>query len=130
MAVGRPPLSKFAMNCFTGNVDGVRASLKQADTDPEMPSEALIKLPELRETTLRQSPLMMIMTMGTHVIMPEEDLAPLQMVEASLKSRQLEAVKLLLQYGARPDVKDVCGKTVCLSLRHRRHGYRHDSGSD
>ena len=101
--VGLAPLSEFAKHCITGNVDGVRASLEQADTDPEKPTEALLQLLEKRETTQRQSPLMMTISIGKNIGLPAEYLVP----------RQLEAVKLLLQYGARPDVRDVCGKTVC-----------------
>jgi hypothetical protein len=100
-------LSQFAVACITGVVEAVETSLKQAastsnngSSDPSKPSEALIRLLETRETSMRVSPLLMIVSLGKNV--PQADPA-----------RQVAIATMLLKYGARPDAKDVCGKTVC-----------------
>lgn len=92
-------LSKFVICCITGQTDLVREMLRQVDS-PGKPPEQLINLLETRETSLRCSPLLMILAM-------EKQLDP-QCHEGQRKN-----VELLLSYGARPDAKDVVGKTVC-----------------
>jgi hypothetical protein len=94
----------FAECCVSGNVSRMRTILRQADTDPIYPSETLRQLLEKRETTQRLTPLLLIMSMG-------KQLKP--RTSYDVVSSQLKAVQLLLEYGARPDAKDVCGKTVC-----------------
>jgi hypothetical protein len=101
-------LSAFATACIVGHIDNVRKMLQAADTDPVKPSKQLLELLERRETTQRLSPLMMIVSIGKNVQVAQ---APLG--NEAFGSIQLEAVKLLLEYGARPDARDVCGKTVC-----------------
>jgi hypothetical protein len=68
-------LSPFAMACITGMVGTVETSLKQASSspssDPLKPSEALIRLLETRETSMRVSPLLMIVSLGKNV--PDAD---------------------------------------------------------
>lgn len=101
--VGLTPLSEFARDCIIGHVPKVRAAIEKADTDPTKPSQELIQLLEKRETTQRLSPLMMIISIGKNV----------SSGGSAISLMQLETVQALLEYGARPDARDVCGKTVC-----------------
>ena len=98
------PLSTFAKQCIGGQADLVRVTLEELagkDQDKtEQPSLELIHLLEKRETALRLSPLLMVVSLGKNV-------------SASFGSRHEEVAELLLHYGARPDARDVCGKTVC-----------------
>jgi hypothetical protein len=103
-------LSQFGVACITGEVEYVETSLKEANrnvgrnSDPAKPSEALILLLETRETSMRVSPLLMIVSLGKNI--PVAD-------PALLAQKQVAIATMLLKYGARPDAKDVCGKTVC-----------------
>ncbi|GKY91688.1 hypothetical protein MPSEU_000140600 [Mayamaea pseudoterrestris] len=97
--------SHFAQCCISGHVEGVRECIENADTDAARPSQALVQLLEKRETTQRLSPLLMILSIGRSFFGLQGN--------RSLEAKQLEVVKLLLKYGARPDARDVCGKTVC-----------------
>jgi hypothetical protein len=103
-------LSQFGVACIKGEVEFVETSLKQAssngrgDSDPSKPSKDLIRLLETRETSMRVSPLLMIVSLGKNI--PGAD-------PAHLAQRQVAIATMLLKYGARPDAKDVCGKTVC-----------------
>lgn len=112
--VGLVPLSNFVKHCITGAVEEVEQALKQADTVVVVPavnddgngatpsiSPALTRLLETRETSLRLSPLMMLVSMGKNLAMPNSE------------HRQVQVAEILLRYGARPDAQDVCGKTVC-----------------
>ena len=108
-------LSEFARFCLMGSVKGVQEKLDEAmmsssssvsssaspAVEEGVPPPVLIELLEKRETALRLSPLMIIVSMGKNVAMP------------ALAKFQIQVAKLLLQYGARPDAGDVCGKTVC-----------------
>jgi hypothetical protein len=98
-------LSTFASACITGNVANVEALLKQASgADSSKPSQALIRLLETRETSMRVSPLLMIVSLGKNVGLSDKE---------GLARGQVAVAAILLKYGARPDAKDVCGKTVC-----------------
>jgi hypothetical protein len=95
-------LSTFAVCCIFGNHSRVQTMLEQAaSTNPEEPSSDLIRLLETRESSMRLSPIMLIIAMGK--IMASHD-------PTALEAGQLKVVKLLLKYGARPDARDVCGK--------------------
>lgn len=104
MDVQLGPLSVFAKQCIGGQADLVRVTLERLagkDQDKtEEPSRELIQLLEKRETALRLSPLLMVVSIGKNW-------------SAAFGSRHEEVAELLLQYGARPDARDVCGKTVC-----------------
>ena len=105
-------LSQFGGACITGKEEFIEACLKQASSnrrgnsssDPSKPSKDLIRLLETRETSMRLSPLLMIVSLGKNV--PVAD-------PAHLAQRQVAIAAILLKYGARPDAKDVCGNTVC-----------------
>jgi len=58
--------SPFARFCMTGEVAKVRQMLKDADTDPERPSARLIRLLETRETFMRFSPILMLVSLVRH----------------------------------------------------------------
>lgn len=85
-------LSTFAHNCVSGRVTDVRKALEEAT---KRGPAALRSLLETRETSLRLSPILMVATVN-------------KQQEAIVK-----VAELLLSYGARPDARDVCGKTVC-----------------
>jgi hypothetical protein len=104
-------LSEFARACIQGSEETVETLLKHASrdavgssSDPSKPSEALIRRLETRETSMRLSPLLMIVSMGKNVGGGNQE---------RLAQGQVAVAKILLKYGARPDAKDVCGKTVC-----------------
>mmetsp|Transcript_49413 Transcript_49413/g.119862 ORF Transcript_49413/g.119862 Transcript_49413/m.119862 type:complete len:540 (+) Transcript_49413:84-1703(+) len=105
-------LSKFAVSCSYGDVANVKRMLEEASassassTDDGNPPLELIKLLETRETSMRLTPLMLIVSAG-------KNFAIMSGSESELSSNQIKVAKLLLSYGARPDAKDVCGKTVC-----------------
>ena len=95
-------LTPFGFNCVIGTVPKVKEALeKEADNSNNEgpPSSALIELLETRETSMRLSPLLMVISMGKNI-----------QSGGRLDAAQLQVVKLLLQYGARPDARDVCGK--------------------
>jgi hypothetical protein len=113
--LGLQPLSEFAKNCISGHVKEVKRALERAkeQSSPESlsenhPPDALQRLLEKRETSLRLSPLLMIVSMGKNVHLEHDEAANRIVVE-----NQVAVAKLLLEYGARPNAKDVCGKTVC-----------------
>jgi len=100
---GLRQISIFAKHCISGNVKEMKRLLDQAaGSSNGPPSPALIQLLERRETSLRLSPLLMLVSIGKNLQMP-----------GSSADDQIQAAKLLLEYGARPDARDVCGKTVC-----------------
>lgn len=96
-------ISSFAVACAQGNVARIERMLKEADNDEVRPSDRLIQLLETRETSMRLSPLLMIVSAGKNIF-PQT---------ADLMRKQIQVARILLKYGASPDAKDVCGKTVC-----------------
>ncbi len=98
--------SEFVMNCMLGSVQGTEKAIEEAikkgggDLVPTSRNEELRKLLESRETSLRLSPLLMIVSAGKNLVDVDED-------------DQIQIAKLLLQYGANPRAQDVLGKTVC-----------------
>lgn len=102
------PLSMFAQACMTGMHSKVQEMLEELAGESqdltERPSPELVQLLERRETSLRLTPLLMIVSMGKNLSIDNS---------SSLERNQVKVVELLLRYGARPDARDVCGKTVC-----------------
>jgi hypothetical protein len=102
------PLSMFAIACITGMYSKVQKMLEEVagknQDVSETPSPELIQLLERRETCLRLTPLLMVVSMGKNLRIGNA---------STLDSQQVKVVELLLKYGARPDARDVCGKTVC-----------------
>lgn len=97
-------VSTFAISCIIGGVPFVEDALKKAtDENAAEPSKELISLLETRETSMRLSPLLLIVSAGKNIQLPPD----------VLSRHQVEVAKILLKYGARPDAKDVSGKTVC-----------------
>lgn len=97
-------ISRFAVACVMGIFPYVEEALEEADDDPAKPSDRLIQLLETRETSMRLTPLLLIVSAGKNIVDPSAD---------RLSRRQVKLAQILLRYGARPDAKDVCGKTVC-----------------
>lgn len=60
-------ISEFSLACVSGNVTLVTELLQQADRDPARPSEGLVKLLETRETSLRMTPLLLIVSAGKNL---------------------------------------------------------------
>lgn len=96
-------VSKFAMACASGNLQAVQSelvSVKSTEVQPFSKSDEFRKLLETRVTSMRLSPLVLIVSLGKALLMHGSH-------------QQFEAVaKLLLKNGASPVAKDVVGKTV------------------
>jgi hypothetical protein len=101
--VGMAPLSSFQKHCIFGNIPQVKSALEYAS---KKGPDSLTELLESRETAMRQSPLMMIVSIGKNLDVPHS-------LREEMDKNQVAVARLLLEYGARPDVRDVCGKTVC-----------------
>ena len=98
------PLTDFQKYCIYGSVKQVKSVLDWAS---KQGPDTLMKLLESRETAMRQSALMMVVSIGKNVCPPSQD------ARKEMEKNHVAVAKLLLQYGVRPDVRDVCGKTVC-----------------
>jgi len=98
-------LTPFGFDCVCGHPLRVKEALEKVYKDEGKPSEDLIRLLETRETSMRLSPLMLVVAMGKHIKCRGRPI---------LDPDQLEVVKLLLRYGARPDARDVSGKVGSL----------------
>ena len=94
--------SGFVMNCIQGNKTAVERMLKATSSQEER-----FRLLEKRETSLRCPPLLLMMGLAKH---------PQSMISCTgCQARNMDyegVAKVLLKYGARPDVKDVAGKTA------------------
>ena len=99
-------LSPFMFSCVTGQVENVRMTLEDETARLEQPwsqQVSLKKLLDTRETSLRMSPLLLMVSLGRRIITRGGD---------EITSPLLATAKLLLEYGATPNVQDVLGKTV------------------
>lgn len=94
-------LSDMAVSCIFGSVKEVEKKLQEAAN--EEGESAVTRLLETRETSLRLSPLLMMVSISKNFDLDGQ----------ALRENQVKVVKVLLKYGARPDARDVCGKTVC-----------------
>eukprot|EP00804_Cyclotella_cryptica_P013918 CCRYP_002436-RA/>CCRYP_002436-RA protein AED:0.29 eAED:0.29 QI:0/-1/0/1/-1/1/1/0/523 len=97
-------ISPFAMNCALGLADMVQKTLKELtgeETQPYSKSERLLALLETRETSMRLSPLLLIVSAGKNLAGSPE------------AKKHQDTAKVLLKYGANPLARDVLGKTVC-----------------
>jgi len=95
--------SKFAFDCIFGQVEAVNAMILQVVNSVPKPwsrSNYVNALLEKRETSMRLSPLLLIVSAGKNAV-------------GVAQKNLVEIAHLLLKYGARPDAKDVLGKTVC-----------------
>ncbi|KAL7541255.1 hypothetical protein ACHAXR_011342 [Thalassiosira sp. AJA248-18] len=100
--LAKQALSKFALGCAVGSLKAVGDMVKDAvkvEARPYSRSEKMLTLLETRETSLRLSPLLLIVSAGKNIIGERQDFQGVS--------------KLLLKYGASPVAKDVFGKTVC-----------------
>mmetsp|Transcript_26875 Transcript_26875/g.65313 ORF Transcript_26875/g.65313 Transcript_26875/m.65313 type:complete len:597 (+) Transcript_26875:189-1979(+) len=92
--------SSFGMNCMQGDFLRVRYMLEETCDGLSQPlsrQERLRRLLESRETSLRLSPLLLMVSAGKNF---------------PATKQHSKIAKLLLRYGASPDAKDVLGKTV------------------
>jgi len=94
--------SPFAKVCISGDVSTVRRMLKDAYTDSERPSARLIQLLETRETCMRLSPILMLVSV----------------VKNCEQARHVEVVKLLLKYGGRFTKLHSCSVACLLAVFH------------
>lgn len=93
--------SPFAMDCIQGKKQQVHATLQNASTGVRA---ALL---ERRESCYRIPPILLVMGLAKHKPLVQ------QLTGTRLDQMDHEGVaKVLLQYGARPDAKDVSGKTA------------------
>ncbi|KAL3935039.1 MAG: hypothetical protein SGBAC_009364 [Bacillariaceae sp.] len=91
--------SPFSMNCMQGELAPVQAMLKAICAALQQPLSRQVHLwnmLESRETSLRLSPLLLMVSAGKGFPVKEH----------------AKVAKLLLRHGASPDAKDVLGKTV------------------
>jgi hypothetical protein len=113
-------LSEFAVHCVTGRHRKVRRLLQKHSVKCGQHLDDLIRLLETRETSMRYSPLLMVFVVLRKLAIyekQEETASETTQSSASLNYRVLErnlikVVKLLLLFGARPDAKDITGRTV------------------
>eukprot|EP01032_Pedospumella_encystans_P013920 gene13920-16007_t len=91
---GLPP---FIIGCMVGNLDMCTKLLSDCDTTEK--KKALL---ETRYSVLRLSPLFFT-AIG---------FATMGFLHATGKKQNLEVAQLLLEHGARPDARDLCGKTI------------------
>lgn len=99
-------LSPFMFLCVTGQLENVRKMLEDETDRLEQPwsqQVSLKKLLDTRETSLRMSPLLLMVSLGRNIMTPGG---------GEIASPLLATAKLLLEYGATPNVQDVLGKTV------------------
>eukprot|EP00957_Ditylum_brightwellii_P138642 10567293-Ditylum_brightwellii.AAC.1 len=104
--LGMAPLSEFAKLFITCSISEVKKVLQKASAASNSnaaakPNKQLVQLLETRKTSLRLSPLLMLVSMGKNLAGFEDELG----------KAQIQVAKVLLEYGARPDAQDVCGKT-------------------
>lgn len=96
-------VSEFAMLCLTGNVTEAQKMIdvvtKNSEQQPWSRNPNLKALLETRETSMRLSPLLLVVSAGKNV--PDVP-----------KELHVQIATLLLKYGANPTAKDVLGKTV------------------
>jgi hypothetical protein len=66
---GSGRISEFAVACVTGNVPKVKELLEAANKpeDAAVPPDALVQLLERRETSMRLSPLLLIVSAGKNI---------------------------------------------------------------
>ncbi|KAL7549536.1 hypothetical protein ACHAWF_012802 [Thalassiosira exigua] len=96
-------LSTFALGCTAGNLEVVGEMVKcleRSEPKPYSKSLTMRALLEARETSMRFSPLLLVVSAGKTI------------VSASGNQDFQGIAKLLLKYGASPVAKDVLGKTV------------------
>ncbi|CAB9507610.1 expressed unknown protein [Seminavis robusta] len=96
-------MSPFVWNCIRGDRRAVETELKALST-----FEARTNLLEYRVTAMRMSPLIITIACSKH---PKTvhfyTNQPVKLM------KHVEVVRILLQYGASPNAKDVTGKTAC-----------------
>ena len=99
-------LSDFAAMCLFGDVSGVRKSINDLNkiTIQRPRSKEMEGLLETRETSLRLSPLLLLVSAGKNVRGPQSQ---------DLSEIHIQIAKILLKAGACPTAQDVLGKTAC-----------------
>ena len=97
--------SHFALSCGLGNGKAVERAIKAT----KVGSEERMKLLEKRETSMRFSPL--LLTVATSKVKPT---VRLKMMTGAREADMdhLGVIKILLRYGAKPDIRDLTGKSV------------------
>lgn len=97
-------MSKFAMACAAGILKTAETELKSAKHTASQPysrSKEILAILETRETSMRLSPLLLIVSVGKNLLT----------IQGGQQQFSLVA-KLLLKNGASPIAKDVMGKTI------------------
>lgn len=105
-AAAERTMSKFGLACATGDARAVSEMIKRvarAESQPYSRSAAVLALLETRETSMRLSPLLLVVSVGKNIRYDSNHVSP----------NFQKLAKLLLEYGASPCAKDVMGKTVC-----------------
>lgn len=128
-------LSSFSAHCIAGRYRNVRQLLERSSVRQGKNLSDLVELLETRETAMRLSPLLLVFCMLRKLAEGEASLRPSKSTSAPdeaceiqsskipsenqkettlLQQNLLKVVSVLLEYGARPDAKDVAGRTVCF----------------
>mmetsp|Transcript_37639 Transcript_37639/g.61458 ORF Transcript_37639/g.61458 Transcript_37639/m.61458 type:complete len:488 (-) Transcript_37639:266-1729(-) len=98
-------ISKFALGCAVGNskvIGEMIEEVRKLEPRPYSRSANMLALLETRETSMRLSPLLLLVSAGK------------TMIALNSVSQDFQGVaKLLLKHGASPVAKDVLGKTIC-----------------
>ena len=98
----RGGFSDFALMCCLGDAGGVERALGRTEAG----SDERMRLLERRETGCRLSPLLLTVALSKH----KGYICSLHGVHEE-DTRYLNTVKVLLRYGARPDCRELSGKT-------------------
>ena len=109
------------MDCVTGRFRKVKASLERNSVKSGKSLDTLSELLETRETSMRYTPLLMVFVVLRKVAaaidsmennVTSKNRLPVIVHGKEMEQNLIRVVKLLLLYGARPDAKDVTGRTV------------------
>lgn len=95
--------SSFALSCIVGKAENVKTTLSDITKRIQFPwsrNEEIKALLETRETSMRLSPLLLIVSAGKNY-------------QGVQQKDHVDIAKTLLRHGASPSAKDVLGKTVC-----------------
>ena len=98
-----PSVSRLAHACASGNVDAAQTEFTQiinleSVSQPYSRNDKILKILEKRETSMRLSPLLLIVSAGKY--------------GNGATQRHRDVAKLLMMHGANPIAKDVFGKTA------------------
>ena len=112
----RLPRKSFLYLCVQGKYDLAKLVLETMDANVQARQGAMDPtihvMLNYRVTSMRLTPLLAIVSLGKGLTAGGRREDAEQQIQ-TLHDNQIKIARLLLLYGARPDARDVCGKTVC-----------------